>query len=557
MLRNGLLCTKPLAGAKHLRSFIAMRYNFLFVFIFLSILTQAQDGRIAIDSINSTYDEHSPVLSPDGQRLYFTRAGHPANVAGVIDQGDIWYADKEGDSWSKPQHAGNVLNHSGLNGVVGFSADGQRMYLLNYFDPDGSGGGQLRNGIAVSEKMGDEWARPERLRIRYFSNDSFYIGASINAEENVLILAIKSYESEGNEDLYVSFKQADGEWSQPENLGSKINTYGEEWSPFMAADGETLYFTSNTLGGSGGRDLFMSKRLNGSWKEWTEPVNLGPVINTEGTERDFFIPTQGDMALFSSTQDSEGFGDIFMFPLSEAQKNLQASEEELAVTETINRQPVEKKSVIVMTFQVLNKRTEESVDAVVNMNFGEREVKINTAELGSDNDLFVMSLEEGDSVNVKINADGFLNYEETFVADAGVQSLDNEMGDSGVETFYLTPEEVGTKVKIENVLFNRASASFANPEVASKQLDEIVVMMKSNPGMAIRLEGHTDNRGQAELLKELSEERVKTVRDYLLSKGIEADRVEYIGYGGEQPLTDNDSSSGREINRRVEFVIIR
>jgi len=526
--------------------------------LFVFTLNAQVDSHIRIDSLNSSYDEHSPALSPDGNTLYFTRSGHAANVGGVIDRGDIWYSTKTENGWSKARHAGNIINHPGLNGVVGFSADGNRMYLLNYFDSDGQGGGNMRNGIAVSTLQNGEWGEPERLRIRYFSNDSPYIGATINQEENTLILAIRSYQTEGNEDLYVSFKQGDGEWSQPENLGNVINTYGEEWSPFLAADNETLYFTSNAHDGFGGRDIFVTKRLNGSWKNWSAPVNLGEAINTKGTERDYYIPDQGDMAFFSSTQNSEGFGDIFNFPLNQTEKALQKSVETV-ITETtapVTDEP-EKESVVVMTFQVLDKRTEQPVNATVKMTYGQKDIDLNTEDIDSENKHFVLSLEGGASVRVVIEAEGYLKYEEEFIADATTQGMDGEFGGTGVETFFLTPEEVGTKVKIENVLFNRASAAFADPDVAKRQLDEIVQMMKSNPGMAIRLEGHTDNRGDAKLLKELSVERVKAVRDYLLSKGIETDRVEYVGFGGEQPLTDNESAAGREINRRVEFVIIR
>ena len=532
------------------------RYSFIFIGILFLFSAQAQN-HIKIDSVNSSYDEHSPALSPDGNTLYFTRSGHAANVGGVIDRGDIWYSTKTETGWSKAKHAGNLINHPGLNGVVGFSADGNRMYLLNYFDPDGQGGGNMRNGIAVSTLENGEWQRPERLQIQYFSNNSPYIGASINLEENTLILSIRSYQTEGNEDLYVSFKQGDGMWSQPQSLGNVINTYGEEWSPFLAADNETLYFTSNAHDGFGGRDIFVTKRLNGSWQDWSTPVNLGQGINTKGTERDYFIPASGDMALFSSTQNSEGFGDIFNYPLNQTEKALQRTEETV-ITETTTEIPVEAKtSVVVMTFQVLDKRTEKPVDAVVKMNYGEKDINVNTAEIDSDNKYFLLSLEEGAKVAVSIEAEGFLKYEEEFTADASVQGTADEFGTATVETFYLTPEEVGTKVKIENVLFNRAAASFSDPTIARKQLDDIVQLMKSNPGMAIRLEGHTDNRGDARLLKELSIERVKAVRDYLLSKGVEAERVEYVGFGGEQPLTDNESAAGREINRRVEFVIIK
>jgi len=531
---------------------------FLFGILFTSILFAQDESHILVEGINSSYDEHSPKLSPDGKTLYFTRSGHPVNIGGVIDRGDIWFSIKTDSGWTSPEHAGNVINHSGLNGVAGFSADGSRMYLLNYFDQDGNGEGTLRNGIAVSEKIGEEWARPEPLRIRYFSNQSPYFGASINVEENTLILSMRSYETEGNEDLYVTFKQGDGEWSQPKNLGNVINTEGEEWSPFLAADNKTLYFTSNFHDAIGGRDIFVAQRLDGSWQDWSVPVNLGEEINTEGAERDYFIPLDGEVAFFSSTQNSEGFGDIFNFPISIAEKAMQEAAvlpEVVTDVSTTNDAPP-KESVVVMTFQVLDKRTESPVLAKVLMNYGDRQITINTEELESDNNFFVMSLEEGAKVSVTIEAEGYLKYEETFTTYASAEESDVEKG-SAVETFYLTPEEVGTKVKIENVLFKRGSAAFSEPAVATTQLDKIVLMMEENPGMAIRLEGHTDNRGDARLLKELSQERVKTVRGYILSKGISPDRVEFVGFGGENPITDNESAQGREINRRVEFVIIR
>lgn len=524
-----------------------------------SFTLKGQDLKhIQVDSINSSYDEHSPVLAPDGNRLYFTRSGHPANIGGVLDRGDIWYAEKKNEGWSQPIHAGNIINHSGLNGVVGFSADGKVIYLLNYFDKNERGGGKLKNGVSKSNLANGEWLVPERLSIRYFSNSSSHISASISRDEKVLILAIQSYETEGNEDLYVSLKGEDGEWSQPKNLGPVINTYAEEWTPFLDSDNETLYFTSNGHEGVGSRDIFRSKRKDGSWTNWSTPENLGSSLNTQGVEQGYFIPETGNIAFFSSTQNSEGFGDLFGFPISreiEEKSDTMIIEEEV---EPIITTPVVKvsKPVVAMTFQVLDKRTEKPVDAKVLLTYAEKEVEIKTSEIDSEIKKFMVTFEEGVDVNVNIEADGYLKYQEIFKASATPQTIDEGLG-GGVENFMLTPEEVGTKVEIENILFNRANFTFAEPDVAKKQIDEVITLMTANPGMAIRLEGHTDNRGNAKLLKELSEKRVKTVRDYMISRGISANRIEYIGYGGEKPITDNTNVEGREVNRRVEFVIIK
>lgn len=527
---------------------------FLTLFAFVSAKAQEVQHQ-KIENINSAYNEFNPVLSPDGNRLYFTRAGHAANIGGVIDRGDIWYSNVTDSGYTKPVHAGKVINHQGLNGVVGFSADGTRMYLLNYLDDSGNGVGTLRNGVAMSTLVNGEWSEPERLRIRYFQNDSPHMSATISRDEKVLIMAIKSYLTEGNEDLYVSFAQADGEWSQPQNLGNVINTYAEEWTPFLDHNNKKLYFASNGHGGKGSRDIFVAERMDGSWTNWSEPQNLGDAINTAGVELGFSIPFEGNTAYLSSTQDSEGLGDIVSY---EMDSPIEPVVEQPTAIEVADEPEVEatQETMVVMTFQVLDKRTEKPVSADVLFEYNGQELRVNTGQLEQNGGKFMKAFEEQTKVDVTIEAGGYLKYTEQFEAFATTQAMSNEF-ESGVETFFLTPEDVGTKMTIENVLFNRGSDIFSDLEVAHSQIDVVVKMMKDNPGMAIRLEGHTDNRGDARLLKKLSEDRVKAVRHYMIAEGIDGERIEFVGYGGEQPVSDNDNPTSREMNRRVEFVIIK
>ena len=536
-----------------------MRKLIPFIILLSSFTTLiGQDLRhIKIDSVNSSYDEFNPVLSPDGQTLYVTKRGHAANVAGVIDQGDIWFATRTETGWTKLRHAGNVINHQGLNGVVGFSVDGSRMYLLNYFDPDGNGGGNLRQGISVSTLENGEWSRPERLAIKFFQNKSNHLSASISRDEKVLIISMASYTTEGNEDLYVSFRQDNGEWTQPESLGKTINTFAEEWTPYLAADNKTLYFASNGFdSGFGSRDIYVSKRQEGSWTEWSQPINLGPSINTEGVEMNFFIPNEGKEAFFSTTQNSEGMGDIFNFMLNEEQQTAPETLIAAEVTAPEVREELEEApTMVVMNFQVLDAQTEQPIDAQVNITYGDNEKSFNTADLGASKE-FMQAFEEGAMVYINISATGYLDFKTEFEAEASAQSSGGEFG-SSVETFMLTKIEVGTSMTIDNVLFKRGSASFSNAEVAQKEIDKLIELMINNPDMQIRLEGHTDNRGDARILKSLSEDRVKTVRTYMVSKGIDRSRIEVVGFGGERPVAENDTSASREMNRRVEFVIIK
>lgn len=542
-----------------------LKYILTPLLFFTSFFAQAQGQQhVRIDSVNSAYDEQNPRLSPDGKRLYFTRSGHPQNVGGTRDKGDIWYADlKEDGTWTTAKNMGNVINHPGLNGVAGFSADGNTIYLLNYFDPKGPAGGTIRNGVSKSSLRNGRWSKPERLNITYFANNSEYISASISMDEKVLIMSLESFQTEGNEDLYVTFKQGDN-WIQPRNLGSTINTFSEEWSPFLSADKSTLYFSSNGHGGEGSRDIYVSKRLDESWTNWSTPVNLGSDINTRGIELGYVVPATGNMAFFSSTQNSEGFGDIFQYPLSDAEKTIQeinlepepvVEEADPEPKEELETTPVSQKIMVVMTLQVLDKETGNPVNALVKLSFGDETTDIDTREIESEDKKWIMSFEEGTRIIVSITADGYLNYNEEFTAESTAIVVDAE--GNKVEGFQLTPNAVGTKIQIEKILFARGQAAFADTIQAQTHLEELVSLLTDNPEISIRLEGHTDNQGNPVRLKELSQNRVDAVKQYLVEKGIAANRIETAGLGGEKPIARNVNEAGRSQNRRVEFIVIK
>jgi len=521
----------------------------------------AQDlAHSKIDSVNSSYDEQNPVVTPDGSKLFFTRSGHPENIGGVVDKGDIWFADKLPDgSWSTPQHAGRKINHSSLNGVMGFSSTGTTIYLLNYLEiTPGSNRGTIRSGLAKSTWNGSEWEQPERLNVTFFSNKSEEMSGYVTPDETVMVLSIQSYLTFGNEDLYVSFRQANGTWSQPKNIGNVVNTGSQEWSPYLASDKKTLYFSSNGHDGFGSRDIFVSKRLDDSWTNWTRPVNLGATINTPGVELGYHIPAAGGDAFFSTTQNSEGFGDIFNTPLDESEKVLQSIELVSAVVAPIvmPESEIEGPPIVAMTMQILDIRTERPLEkATAVFSYGVQENVTNLVDVADPDKKFVVSFIENEEITVRIDAEGYLIYQEKFIAKATSQAEGNASG--AIEGFRLTPKEIGTTIKIESVLFNRATADFSNPSAAEEELDKLVGLMNANPTMEIRLDGHTDNSGNSKLNIKLSEDRVMTVKTYLIEKGILESRIEAVGHGGSRPLGSNSVTASRVLNRRVEFVVIK
>src|SRR5690606_32263602 len=204
--------------------------------------SQALFSSNSFSLVNTTYDEQNPVVTPDGKTLYFTISHHPQNVGGQRDPGDIWVSQWLGNGWSAPVHAGPVLNHRGYNGVAGFSADGMEMYLLSHYDPTG----EVRTqGIAVSRKRGVGWSTPENIFIPYFQNKSSIQSGQVTPDGRVFVYSAETYGTQGVEDIYISVKGSDGKWSEPKNLGPKINTQFQELCPSLSADGNTLYFSSN------------------------------------------------------------------------------------------------------------------------------------------------------------------------------------------------------------------------------------------------------------------------------------------------------------------------
>lgn len=231
--------------------------------------------------INSSYDEQSPVLSPDGKHIFYTISNHPQNIGGKRDPGDIWFSVLTGNQWSAPVHGGALLNDRAYNAAAGMSADGSQLFLLSHYVLGGSV--SSTQGISVSKNVGGGWSRPENITIPYFQNKSSLQSGYVSADGTVFVFSSETYGTRGVEDIYVSIK-TDGRWSQPKNLGDQINTKLQELSPSLSADGKTLYFSTNNRKGYGSFDVYTATRLDDTWTSWSEPVNMGAQINSEGRE---------------------------------------------------------------------------------------------------------------------------------------------------------------------------------------------------------------------------------------------------------------------------------
>ncbi|MCK5367219.1 MAG: PD40 domain-containing protein, partial [Cyclobacteriaceae bacterium] len=262
------------------------------------------------NNVNSQYQETRPLIAPDGKTLYYSRANHPENIGGEKDENDIWYSElnSETNEWNKSKNIGKPLNNKGPNYISSITPDGNAMTVLlgnQYTKRD-----KMKPGVSVSTKISDGWSKPQPLDIinpLIETTDGNYFLAN---SRKVLIMAIDRFDAYGRKDLYISFLQRDNKWTEPLNLGNDINTVHTESSPYLAADNETLYFSSKGFSGYGGNDVYISRRLDDTWTNWTEPENLGPDINSVGDDVFFNIPPSGQLAYYSKSQEV-GFSDIY------------------------------------------------------------------------------------------------------------------------------------------------------------------------------------------------------------------------------------------------------
>jgi len=477
-------------------------------------------------NINTSTTELAPIISPDGKTLFFGRGYHPDNFNGSNDEADIWYSELQPDgTWSKAKNIGPPLNNKGVNVVVNVMPDGNTLFLEGLYNSDGTF--RSDQGISISHKTEKGWAVPTPVRIDNFYNKNIYETYFFTSDQSVLLMSIERDDSFGDKDLYISFRKQDGSYTEPKNMGAVINTFADEGTPFMAPDGRTLYFSSDGHRGYGSNDIFMSKRLDNSWLRWSKPKNLGPSINTGDWDTYLSLSARGDTAFLVSTSNSYGNEDIFI----------------IAISEEMQPDPV-----VLVFGKVLDEKTKKPIGANISYQDLATGKEVGIAQSDPKTGDYKIVLPYGKLYAFRAEAKDYI---------ARNENLDLKKKNQYVEIkrdLFLTKMAVGEVVILNNVFFEQANAILIS--TSYPELDRIVKIMKDNPKMKIELMGHTDNRGNAEELMKLSEERVKTVKDYMVKKGINENRIKTSAFGGTKTIHKNDSEEERSKNRRVEFKIL-
>jgi len=475
-------------------------------------------------NVNSPYKDLKPLVSPDDKTLFLSRVYDPNNVGGRKDPEDIWVSERDKDGeWQLAKNIGPPLNNDGPNFVcsaVPFNS-GYVMLLGNRY-----GKNKMFDGLSMVYKLDSSYSAIKPVDIENWENFSPYANFQLGHNRDIILMSVQRRDTYGGRDLYVSFLMDNGKWSTPKNLGKVINTADEESTPYLGTDGRTLYFSSKGHLGFGGSDIYMSRRLDDTWTNWSEPENLGPLINTNQDEIFFHIAYNNRYAYY--TQGDGKDADIFRFELPTFHLPLPVVKLDVDVVNKKTQEPIEKAEVVF-----------KNVDDDV----------IESEQVTDVNGRVEASIPSGYLYDITAKAEGFVSVETHRLDFKNI--YDN---DTLYYKFELTPIEVGARVSLDNIYFDFDKATL-RPE-SKTQLNSIVDFLNENNKVKIQLDGHTCSIGREDYNQKLSEARAQAVKDYLASQGIKEKRLSSIGFGELKPLASNETETGRRQNRRVEFVIM-
>src|SRR5450432_371085 len=466
------------------------------------------------DSINTSVPEYFPTISLDGNHLVFTRRVHGTNE-------DFYQSDRTDNGWTRARPLAGNINSNNNEGALNISQDGQWLIFTGCNFQNGFGSCDLY----ISYLSTDGWSAPENLGPN-FNTEYWESGPSLSPDKKDLYFASNRPGGYGGNDLYVCHRQENGKWSPPENLGPEINTAGDESAPFIHADNLTLFFTSNGLPGYGDMDIFVvHKTANGNWGT---PENLGYPINTIGTEGGLVVAADGKTTyFFSDRADSRGLLDIYTFELPEQWRP--------AKTIWVKGRVFDKKT---------NKGLPSSVELgdLINKQFIS---KLQTDETGN----YLTTLPVGKDYAFNVNRKGYLFFSENF-------NLSQLIADSVYQMdIPLQPIEANASIILKNIFFD--VNQYELQPASQIELDDVVKLLKENPPVFIQINGYTDNVGKPADNLLLSQNRAKSVVNYLKSKGIDPRRLSFKGYGDTEPVSPNSTETGRAQNRRTELKVIR
>ena len=468
--------------------------------------------------VNTKFTEGHPMLSADGKELYFWRELFRKDANAEVQS--LWYSTlNDKGNWNTAKYLSSPFNVGNNSSAVFYvSPDNNTLLIRGYF----KNAARIKSGYSFLNRGLNGFKDPIGIDLEDYDNmeKGKYSGGCLLPNGKGLILYFSESKDGSNSDLYYSFRKDDGSFSRPAYI-KFLNTQFDDTTPFVASDNRTLYFSSDRTGTIGSNDIWKTTRLDETWQNWSEPINMGATINSNEWEAYFSLDARGEYAIMTLS------GELVKIKLEDKLKP----------------QPV-----VLVKGKVYDKVTKLPIQATVNyenLKTGSNEgIAISDPTTGS----YQIALPYGKDYGFNALASKYLpisdNIDLTQLSDYKEITRD----------LYLVPELVGQVVRINNVFFEFGKSNLKIESFA--ELNRIAVYLKRKPQVKIEMGGHTDNVGSDESNNLLSTDRAKSVQQYLVKQGVAASRISFKGYGKTSPVATNDTEEGKALNRRVEFTII-
>lgn len=571
--------------------YFCLMHNILPIMFLIGMATSVLSSQGRIEKLPSgintdAYDETTPVLSQNGDKLFFTRtadpdfepwlinrdgqltlnkmdtsyqdqlslifseiAGEPVDnpMASVYNQ-DIWFVELHDGQIGEPVHPGYPLNNALPNSLVSVGPKPNEYIILNQFSEDGG----MNAGFSrvVMENDGTSLF-PKPMHIYQFHLSGSDIDLTMTPDGQVLVMSMNRPDAIGGKDLYVCFYVRDNVWSAPMHMGTSINTSFQETSPHISPNKRFLYFSSDRPGGLGGQDIYVSERLNFSWAKWSAPTLLKEGVNSPSDESQPYFDADNTYLYFTSRKD--GSSDIFrqrQTPMPKLKKPLFVRGK---IINSSTGKPVH-------TELLWGQKSSQEYLEFFNTYTGEFEVSLTEYEPYKF---------QPRKVNHKSNQ---ILIDPVALEKQGIDTLDlvlylepktgiitaQQEPDSEKVRYYSSKNDDPIireeKITFYNINFVKGEATILSSSRSALQF--LLQQMVDHPQMEILIEGHTDNVGDELALLNLSLDRARAIRDYLIFQGVSKDRMRIVGKGATEALFQNRTEKGRQKNRRVEVMMI-
>lgn len=468
-------------------------------------------------AINQFQLQYFPVLTIDENTIIYTKrnSNHPS-----ADE-DLVISTRINGEWIPAQSISSMINTPYNEGACSISADGNTLIFTACEGRDSYGSCDLY----ITYRQGNRWSVPDNLgasvNSRYWDSQP-----SLSADGRTLFFASNRPGGQGNRDLWMtSFNGT--EWKSPVNLGTGINTPVDETTPFIHSNGSTLFFSSQGHPGLGGYDLFVTERKA---NVWAPPQNLGYPINTHHDELSLFINATGRTGYFAKEKSLAG-----------------SVTESVIVQFSIPYDTLVRAKAWYVTGKVLDADSGRPVGARFKMTDLNDSSDVYLVRSDSLTGNYFLALTEDKEYGVFISKKGYL------FEDLRFRARENTILQPDTINILLRRIKPGAEIILENIYFEFDKYTLSDKSLT--ELEEIVQFLKETPGFTFEIQGHTDNIGDAGYNLQLSRNRARTVYEYLMKRGVSEKRMAYKGYGAAVPLVPNDTQAGRDVNRRITFVV--